>query len=105
MYVYYRVLKDTLMRGNALTGSDDFNSLEGLMVEAADITAQIDGLAAALGALPGESGPLDLAKDRIEQVRHFVAAHLAIIEGQQMSAALEAHLAADEAVSPTTAEG
>lgn len=71
------------------------------MAGADDITAQIDGLAAAIGALPGESGTLDLARDRIEQVRHFVAAHLAIIEGQQMAASLDEKPAADEAASPT----
>lgn len=65
------------------------------MAEADDINAQIDGLAAAIAGLPGESGPLDLANDRLEQVRHFVAAHLAIIEGQQMAAALDAKLATD----------
>ena len=72
---------------------------------AEDIYAAIDGLAAAIDALPGESGPLDLARDRIGQVRHFVAAHFAIAKGQQMAAALDEKLAADEAVSPTQQEG
>lgn len=71
------------------------------MAEATDINAQIDGLAATLEALPGESGSLGLARDRLEQVRHFVAAHLSAIEGQQMAAALEAKVAADEAASPS----
>ncbi len=78
------------------------------MAEADDINAQIDGLAAAIAALPEESGPLDLAKDRVEQVRHFLAAHLSIMEGQSMAAALDAKIATDEAASPTaptTAEG
>lgn len=71
------------------------------MAEADDINTAIDGLAAALEALPGESGVLDLAKDRVEQIRHYVAAHQSVIEGQKMAAAYEARMAADEAASPT----
>ncbi len=67
------------------------------MSDQATIETKLDELQAALNALPGESPVLDLARDRVGQIRSFVRSHIGIEEGRALQAAMDQKLAADEA--------